>query len=464
MNLGQIHSVYFIGIGGIGMSALARWFAMQEIQVAGYDRTRTALSKTLEQEGMQIHYDDAIDCIPEPFREPSENILIIYTPAIPNNHKELCFFKENRFTIKKRAEVLGLLSKEYFTIAVAGTHGKTTTSSMIAHILKASGQSVIALLGGILQGYESNFIFQQNDTKPILVVEADEFDRSFLHLHPNMAIITSVEADHLDIYGQVKQLEDAFVAFAKKLPEDGTLITHFEIKEFFKNQLQEHQTYDVEQDKATYTAKNIQIDQRKTNFTWQNDTLQLDCQMNYPGRHNLLNMTAAIAAVSQVGITEQQIKMGVKSYLGVKRRFEYIFDQEALIWIDDYAHHPTEITALLQSVQKLYGNKKILAIFQPHLYSRTQDFASGFAQALSLADQVVLLPIYPARELPIEGVSSKLILDKITVSDKKICQKEALLDELRKEQLEVLVTIGAGDIDQLIGPISKNLTPTQYEI
>ncbi|QHT69328.1 UDP-N-acetylmuramate--L-alanine ligase [Rhodocytophaga rosea] len=458
MNVANVSSVYFLGIGGIGMSALARWFHANGCFVAGYDRTPTTLTNQLQQEGIGVHFEDEIGLIPPVFLKKSEENLIIYTPAIPKNHKGYTFFQENGYELKKRSQVLGWLTKNMFTVAVAGTHGKTTTSSMVAHILKASGKNCAAFLGGITANYNTNLLINDpaSADAPVVVVEADEYDRSFLTLFPDIAVVNSVDADHLDIYGNADSVVSSYQEFINQIKPAGSLF----IKQGLPLQAPKDksvQVFDFSRTQPAYfRAENVHIADGSFVFDVTSADISLkDIHLQVPGFHNVENALVAMAASIQAGVTPEQAKQAIETYKGVKRRFEYIVKNPYLVYIDDYAHHPAEIEALLRSVRALYPAKKITAVFQPHLYSRTRDFAEGFASSLSLADQVILLDIYPARELPIPGVSSQMLLEKITSSEKMLCGKNNLLDELNKMSIEVLVTIGAGDIDQLIIPIKE---------
>jgi UDP-N-acetylmuramate--alanine ligase len=456
----NIENIYFIGIGGIGMSALARYFKSKGYFVAGYDRTPTQLTQDLQKEGIQIHFEDHIDLIPSVIKEgATSQSLIIYTPAVPSHHQQLNYFKDKNYFIKKRAEVLGEFTKDHFTIAVAGTHGKTTTSSLIAYILQKSSKPCIAFIGGILQNSNTNFIEQYAPDKALItVVEADEYDRSFLHLHPNIAVITAMDADHLEIYGNKSNIEVAFTEFAEKIQENGRLLLkkNLTLGHHIDTQglVMEHYALHEE---TNYYAKNIQIKDGKFYFDFiSKDTQINNIELNVPGFHNVENAVAAIAVAINLQIDPTFIKEAIASYRGVKRRFEYIIQRDNFILIDDYAHHPVEVEAFLNSVKALYPQRKITAIFQPHLYTRTRDFAAEFAQSLSLADEVILLDIYPAREEPIEGVTSKLILNKISIEDKKIYTKEQVLEAVQKQNFDILLTIGAGDIHEL-GEKIKNM-------
>ncbi|MDH5474075.1 MAG: UDP-N-acetylmuramate--L-alanine ligase [Cyclobacteriaceae bacterium] len=458
MRLKDLHIVYFIGVGGIGMSAIARWFNQNGIEVHGYDRSNTPLTQSLEEEGIKIHYEDNVECIPSKLFDDISKSLVVYTPAVPILHKELCYLKEKEIEIMKRSEVLGLITKDIFTIAVAGTHGKTTTSSMVAHILKSSGKDITAFMGGVSTNYNSNLIVNKElkeDT--IAVVEADEFDRSFLTLHPNMAIVTSMDADHLDIYDNKNALHDSFKKFISQVQKEGRLF----INEKLENEIDtkslniETDTYGIDQ--GHFFAVNLRITNGFFEFDFCGGGHEINgLSLSVPGYHNVENMIAAIAVSLQAGVNEDEIKKAVATYSGVKRRFEYIIRSEKVIYIDDYAHHPTEIEAFLKSVKAIYPDKNITAVFQPHLFSRTRDFAEGFAQSLNYADKVVLMDIYPARELPIEGITSEIVYKDIVV-EKYSTDKQNLLKVLEALDLEVVVTIGAGDIDQFVSKIKNNL-------
>ena len=445
MNLNQIHSVYFIGIGGIGMSALARYFMHLGKNVAGYDKTRTQLTDELEALGMNIHFDDAISLIDEKYLN-KENTLVVITPAVPKNHSEWNYFLDNGFVVKKRAEVLGIITKGTFCFAIAGTHGKTTTSSILGHVLYESGVDVTAFLGGIVENYNSNLI---GTGTSVTVVEADEFDRSFLHLHPNLACVTSMDADHLDIYGDASAIEDSFREFAAKV--EGKNL-------FIANGLPlDGNTIGINEE-ATFSAQNIRIENGFYVFDVKtsNETIE-NIQFGLPGHHNLSNALIALAMAKKYGVSNENIKKALASFKGVRRRFSFQIREKRIVYIDDYAHHPTEINAVHQAVRELYPNKKVLAIFQPHLFSRTKDFVDGFAESLSKFDEIGLMEIYPARELPIEGVTSTWLLDKITNANKHLVQKEDLLSFIYKSTFDVLVTIGAGDIGEMVKDIKKML-------
>ena len=451
--LQQYKYIYFLGIGGIGMSALARWFKINGFEVAGYDRTATALTESLQSEGIQIHFDDNINLIPTQFLLDSNLTLVVFTPAIPTTHTEYNYLKDNGFKLQKRSQVLGLIASEMFTIAVAGTHGKTTTSSMVAHLLRHSGMNCAAFLGGITQNYGTNMLLNQPtpDLSQVpCVVEADEYDRSFLTLFPNIAIVTSTDADHLDIYGSHDSVLDSFAAFVDQIKPEGHFFMKYGLQLADKT-IANVATYGLYE--GDYHATNIRIENANFIFdiVYPNGTIA-DCALQVPGFHNVENAVAATAAALKVGLTAEQIREAIATFRGVKRRFEYYLKTPRKVLIDDYAHHPAEVAAFLSSVKALYPDRHVTAIFQPHLYTRTRDFASEFAQSLSLADRVVLLEIYPARELPIEGVSSDLIFQDIT-SDKVSCLKRDLVSTIKEMPTDVVLTIGAGDIDTFISSL-----------
>ena len=441
------NNIYFIGIGGIGMSALARYFVAKGNTVAGYDKTPTDITSTLIDLGAAIHFEDAIDAIPDVYKS-SETTTVIYTPAIPNTHKELNYFIDNNFEIKKRSEILGDITRDTFCFAVAGTHGKTTTTSILGHLLYECNVDMTAFLGGISEDYNSNLIL--NGTKAT-VVEADEFDRSFLTLSPDYACITSMDADHLDIYGDASELIKTFKDFSKKIKPNGKL--------FVKNGLPiQGITYGIE-DNSDYTAQNIRIENGAYKFDVKTPkTVLKNLQFNLPGRHNLSNALIALAMSVEYGLPRPQLAKALASYKGVKRRFTYQIKTNELVFIDDYAHHPEEINAVHQAVREMYPNEKVLAVFQPHLFTRTKDFIDEFAKALSQFDEVILLDIYPARELPIEGVDSQWLLSKISNEKKQLTSKSELISELKKSAAKVIITIGAGDIGQEVKNIKKALS------
>lgn len=448
MDLNQIHNVYFIGIGGIGMSALARYFKAIGKNVSGYDKTETELTKELHKLGINIHFEDNIDLIPADYYV--ENTLVVITPAVPKSHSEWNYFLERDYEVKKRAEVLGIITKDTFCFAVAGTHGKTTTSGILGHILFQSGVDVTAFVGGIVENYNSNLI---GNGKTITVVEADEFDRSFLHLYPNIACVTSMDADHLDIYGDKSAIEASFVEFADKV-EDKT-------KLFITKDLPIKGVTCAVNEDADFAAFNIRISNSQYVFDVKTPSETLhNIEFSLPGKHNLMNALMALAMAKTFGLPTEDIASALRSFKGIKRRFSYQIKTDKLVYIDDYAHHPTEINAVHQAVRELYPNKKVLAVFQPHLFSRTKDFADNFAQSLAAFDEVILLDIYPARELPMEGITSSWLLDKIQNNNKKLVSKQQLIPSILESDATVIVTIGAGDIGELVSSIKKAINET----
>jgi len=448
MELENINRVYLIGIGGIGMSGLARYFKKRGAVVCGYDKTPTPLTEALMNEGIPVVFSDDTDNIRFTFMEPDNATLIIYTPAVPVNSPILNHFRSNGFTLKKRSEVLGIISKGMFTIAVAGTHGKTTTSSIIAHLLKDSGYDCSAFLGGIASNYNTNVLFGANNT---LVVEADEYDRSFLTLHPDIAVVTSMDADHLDIYGDAGHLADSFKQFAGQLKPGGILINRKGLE------LEGGVTYAAGEE-ADICALNVHVEAGEFRFDFKNQTRSLeDLRIVLPGVHNIENTIAAIEVALRLDIPEEKIRAALANFRGVKRRFEYLVKTDRHVYIDDYAHHPEELRACLTAVKALYPDKKLCTVFQPHLFTRTRDFAAGFSEVLGMTDELIMLDIYPARELPIAGVDSAMILDGVPVSNKKIMSKQQTLEHIRREMPELVLTVGAGDIDTLVRPIKSIL-------
>lgn len=446
MNLNNIHNIYFIGIGGIGMSAIARFFKSQNKNVAGYDKTQTEITDSLAVLGISIYFEDEIASVENSYLN-KENTLIVYTPAIPKDHKQFNYFKSNEFKILKRSEILGIITENTFCLAVAGTHGKTTTTSILGHLLKSCDVELTAFLGGISENYNSNLILNGSE---VSVVEADEFDRSFLTLSPDMAAITSMDADHLDIYGDASQLIESFKGFTKKLKPNGKL--------FIKNGLPiQGITYGIEDD-SDYSIKNIKIENGTYVFDVKtpNTTLK-NIEFNLPGRHNLSNALVALAMSVEYGLPTNQLAKALASYKGVKRRFSYHIKTDGLVFIDDYAHHPEEINAVHQAVREMYPEKKVLAVFQPHLFSRTKDFATDFAKSLSQFDQIMLLDIYPARELPIEGVTSSWLLGLIENESKGLVSKVDLISKIKQSDADVILTIGAGDIGAEVSKIKQAL-------
>jgi UDP-N-acetylmuramate--alanine ligase len=448
MELQNIKRVYLIGIGGIGMSGLARYFHHLGCIVCGYDKTSTDLTNELKNEGIQIIFDDNEEWIPMSFRKPDEGTLVIYTPAIPKDSAIVGFFQKRGFELFKRSQVLGLISKGKYTVAIAGTHGKTTTSTMVAHILKDSGKDCSAFLGGIASNYNSNVLYGKND---IVVVEADEYDRSFLTLYPDIAVITSMDADHLDIYGDHQHLTDSFKMFASQIKLGGVLIHKQGLP------LDTGYTYSIK-DAADAIALNIRIENGSFYFDFRNSNTDIkNIQLGIPGFHNVENATAAIEATLRLGVKPDAIKSALSSFRGVHRRFEYIVKTPEHIYIDDYAHHPEELRAAINSVKKLYPDRKLVTIFQPHLFTRTRDFADGFAEVLDMTDELILLDIYPARELPIEGVDAEMILSRMNLVNKRKLTKQQAIDAIANEKPALLLTVGAGDIDQLVEPLKNAL-------
>jgi UDP-N-acetylmuramate--alanine ligase len=448
--LGDGGSVYFIGIGGIGMSAIARYFNSKGIKVSGYDKTETVLTKQLMAEGIAVHYEDNIE-----FIDKQANI-VVYTPAVPKHHKELNWCRDNNYTVVKRSDILGAITNSAFNICVAGTHGKTTTSTMVAHILQHSGFGCNAFLGGIAANYGSNFFSSPNN---VCVVEADEYDRSFLKLHPDVAIVTSIDPDHLDIYGTAENVEQAFIDFSAKVKADGLLVSKYGMQRGAELKAGTHITYHQKNEKADVYATNIKTSNGSYVFDVKAKSWELNkVELNMGGLHNIENITAAITVAHHLKIDDEKIKAAVSSFKGVKRRFEYIVKNDSTIYIDDYAHHPDELHALLTGAKNLFPEEKCTVIFQPHLFSRTKDFADGFAATLDMADEIILLSIYPARELPMEGVRSEMILTKMQNKNSSVKTKDALLQWIKENKRGLLITAGAGDIDTLVEPIKTILT------
>ena len=464
MNLENIKTVYFIGIGGIGMSGIARYFHSRGISVHGYDKTSTVLTRTLESEGMTIHYEDNVSLIPQ-------NIdLAVWTPAI-KDLRELDFLKENNIPLKKRAEVLGIISQGMKCVAIGGTHGKTTTSSLTAHLLKVGGLDNVAFLGGIAENYGSNYIAGKGEW---VVDEADEFDRSFLWLHPDIAVVTSMDADHLDIYGTDEEIKKSFNLFANQTKAGGTVYTKPELPLVVDKEgvAKEFYTLDIQLDMIPVKdlsplAKDRELLIMGTNLRAERGYFVFDfesplgnyetLQYTQPGGHNVENATVAVAIAQQLGVTEEKIREGLKTFKGIRRRFDFIVQNEKVVYIDDYAHHPTELNAAISSARMLYPNKKILGVFQPHLYTRTRDFQEGFAESLDKLDEILLMDIYPARELPIEGVTSDIVFSKMKNKNKQRVTKENLMEILKTREYDVILTLGAGDIDVFVQPIAEFL-------
>ena len=462
MNLDLYKHIYLLGIGGIGMSALARYFNAQGIQVSGYDKSKTTLTEKLEKEGIAIHYKDDISQISDEVKVAKfAEILVIYTPAIDENNTEFHFFKEKGIIPLKRSEVLGIITRQSFTIAIAGTHGKTTTAALLTHILKNSEIDCTAFLGGVSKDFNSNLILAEKGN--IVIVEADEYDRSFLSLYPDVAVITSIDEDHLDIYENKKSLEIAFQKFASQVKQKGFLLVQAGVQtEFEKPEEGALVSYSATE-KADYYASNIGISNNKTKFdigvldilpgmAYEKKITNLLIDM--PGKHNIENVLAASAVACFLGVTCDNVEKAIGSFKGIKRRFEIHLHNDKMIFIDDYAHHPKEVKVTIQAVKELYEGKKVMVIFQPHLFSRTQDFVDEFAESLSLSDELILLEIYPAREKPIDGVTSQMLAEKCTIKN-KVCSKKQLLSVLEKKDFEVLLTMGAGDISTLVQPIKE---------
>jgi UDP-N-acetylmuramate--alanine ligase len=456
-SLNGVRKVYFIGIGGIGMSAIARYFHSKGIEVSGYDKTETELTKQLEEEGISIRYKEDVNIIPK------DADLVAYTPAVPHDHAELAYYRNQGYKVVKRSDVLQAISADSFNICIAGTHGKTTITTMIAHILRHSGYGCNAFLGGISVNYGTNFWSSVNN---VCVIEADEYDRSFLKLTPNVAVITAMDADHLDIYGDEKTMQDSFVAFGNKIREDGLLVSKFGLKRIKEVAVRRKITYSLQNSSADVFAENIKIVEGGYTYDVNGKVALSNVELRVGGMHNVENSLVAMAVAMELGIDPEKVKVAVADFRGVKRRFEYIIPPQKKqqggyvepVMIDDYAHHPEELRALLNSVRSLFPQRIVTVVFQPHLFTRTRDLADGFADSLSIADRVILLPIYPARELPIEGVTSEMILTKVESDEKMIMTKEEFLDwmkghKLNKEFGEVMVMAGAGDIDGLIQPV-----------
>lgn len=450
-HISSFDRAYFIGIGGIGMSALARYFNNKGWKVAGYDKTPSSITEALEQEGIAIHFEDLGENLPSEFLN-QEKTLVIYTPAVPKEMEELIFVQSEGFVVKKRAAVLGMITRDSKALGVAGTHGKTTTSTMLAHILNESDLGCNAFLGGIASNFNSNFV--SHPSSEWTVVEADEFDRSFLQLTPFASIVTSTDADHLDIYGDNSEFLEGFKAYINLINPNGYTVLHKDIEISAKNEIR----YGLECD-ADFSGSNLRVenssflmDVQTPNGEWK------AVELGIPGTHNAENALACIALGTQLGLSEDTLRAALKSFKGVKRRFEYHIRTEEKVYIDDYAHHPTEINALLNSVELMYPNKRVLGVFQPHLFSRTRDFFEGFAKALSRLDEVVLLPIYPARELPIEGVTSDALLEDVSATKKAVMSPVEAVEYVSKSDYDVILTIGAGDIDRIVEPLKRELT------
>jgi len=447
LEIENINRIHFIGIGGIGMSNLVRYFLSKGVNVSGYDLVKTDLTDRLTNEGASIHFIDELNSI----QQIDKIDLVVYTPAIPLDHNQLSYFIKSDLPVIKRAELLGLITKNSYSIAIAGTHGKTTTSCIVAHMLEYSGIGCNAFLGGISTNYNSNFIINKNVDRT--VVEADEYDRSFLNLSPDISIITSMDADHLDIYRDRNDMDQCFQDFVELLPDDGKLIVNYGLPVNFKNRI----TYG-ENESSDLVIRNINIKEGNYHFDVQyRDLVLKDIYLGLPGRHNVYNAASAILLSLELGMEVEMIRSSLASFKGVKRRFEYQLKSNDLVYIDDYAHHPKELDVCIESARELYPNKMLTGIFQPHLYSRTRDFLSEFAVSLSALDEVILLDIYPARELPISGISSSVLLDKINCRNKKLMKMQEVIPEIENRYIEVLLSMGAGNIDELVQPIKMAL-------
>ena len=456
---GDTAGIYFLGIGGIGMSALARYFNSIGVKVSGYDKTPSPLTQQLTAEGIAIHFEDNIELLDKSAQ------LVVFTPAVPKDHRELNYYQQNNYTVVKRSDVLQAITNSSFNICIAGTHGKTTTSTMVAHILTHSEYGCNAFLGGIAVNYNTNF---WGSKKNVCVVEADEYDRSFLKLSPDVAVISSMDPDHLDIYGTAENMEQAFIDFSGRIKPGGLLLSKFGLTRAIELKGDNRLSYHLQNDKADVFAANIKMNNGSYQFdVIAKDWILKEVVLNMGGMHNIENVLAAISVAHHLQIDDHKIINAVAAFRGVKRRFEYIVKTDRLVCIDDYAHHPEELRALITGAKKLFGNKKCILIFQPHLYSRTKDLADGFAEVLDLADEIILLPIYPARELPMEGVSSEMIIERMHSESKMVLSKENLLKHLAQEneahveegfEGTLIITAGAGDIDTLVEPIQKIVT------
>lgn len=447
--LSEIRKIYFIGIGGIGMSALARYFKSRGVDVSGYDRTSTPLTRELEATGIAIHYEERLDIIPK------DTDAVVYTPAIPAQHTELLYYREHNYTVVKRSDVLQWITEGSFNICVGGTHGKTTVTTMIAHLLRHSGYGCNAFLGGISANYKTNFWSSERN---VVVVEADEYDRSFLKLVPDVAVITAMDPDHLDIYGTPEEVENAFIQFSQKVKQGGCLVTKYGLVRGDELKADHQYTYSFENTHAGVHAANIAVQNGSYCFDvigkgW---TIK-DVVLHMGGLHNIENCIAAITVAKHLGIEDEKIKAAVADFKGVRRRFEYALKNDAHVLIDDYAHHPEELRALISGVKSIFKEEKLVLVFQPHLFSRTKDLADEFAHSLSMADEVILLPIYPARELPMEGITSDLLLNKMVISNKRVLGKEEMKQWVASHRPKLLVMAGAGDIDALVQPVKELL-------
>lgn len=447
--LNNIQKIYFIGIGGIGMSALARYFKAKGADVSGYDKTSTPLTRELEASGIAIHYEERVDLAPK------DADAIVYTPAIPAQHAELVYYRENGYTVVKRSDVLQWITEGSFNICVGGTHGKTTVTSMTAHLLRHTGYGCNAFLGGIAANYNTNF---WSSDKNVVVVEADEYDRSFLKLVPDVAVVTAMDPDHLDIYGTPEEVVNAFIQFSQKVKPGGCLVTKYDLERGEELKASHHYTYSFEDVRADVYAANRKVENGSYVFDVVNEDWTIkDVILHMGGLHNIENCVAAITVAKYLGIADDKIKAAVADFKGVRRRFEYALKNEKHVLIDDYAHHPEELRALISGVKSIFPGDKLTLVFQPHLFSRTNDLADEFAISLDMADEVILLPIYPARELPMRGVSSELVMSKMQVAKRQVLSKEELKTWVAEHQPGLLVMAGAGDIDALVQPVKDLL-------
>ena len=449
MNVREIKKVYFVGIGGIGMSALARFFRAQGAVVCGYDRTETALTKKLAEEGMLITYTDDVALLDK------DTQLVVYTPAIPKNHLGLNWYRDNNYPVFKRSDVLQWVTEALFAVTVAGTHGKTTISTMTAYLLRETGYGCNAFLGGISVNYQSNYWSSDND---VAVIEADEYDRSFLKLYPDIAVLTAIDPDHLDIYGTAAEMEQAFIQYTHNIKLGGTLVVKFGLHRASELKGTNTTTYSLTNDAADVFSENMV--QRNGGYTFDivaKEWTIKDLHLNIGGLHNVENAIAAVIVTQLLGIDEGKVRAALAGFRGIKRRFEYILKTDKVVFIDDYAHHPAELAALISSAKRLFPERKCVVAFQPHLFSRTRDFADGFAESLDMADEVLLLDIYPARELPMEGVTTKMITDRMKNPAHTILSKEGLLEYVKKAPLDMFIISGAGDIDKLVEPVKAIL-------
>jgi UDP-N-acetylmuramate--alanine ligase len=447
IKLMDIKNIHFIGIGGIGMSALARFFAQRGAKVSGFDKTETDLTRALQQEGIEVYFKDDIDLLDK------ESQVVVYTPAIPNTHLGLNWYRDNNYSVLKRSDMLQIISEAMQALCVAGTHGKTTTSTILAHILTHSGVGCNAFLGGISVNYNTNYWPSNNQ---VAVIEADEYDRSFLKLFPSFSIVTSMDPDHLDIYGTEEEMQKAYVQYMNSIAD--TLVYKHGLPHILKVTTKNKFSYSLQNDAANFYASDIKMKRGTYTFNFCKDGEELGpMNLNVGGMHNVENTIAATALATLYKIPFAKIAAAIADYKGVQRRFEYLLNAENLVYIDDYAHHPEELRVLISSAKALFPNKKCTVIFQPHLYTRTRDFTNGFAEVLSMADELILLDIYPARELPIEGITSQIILDKVSATNKHILSKDGIIEFVKASSLELLITAGAGDIDKMVAPIANIL-------